>query len=444
MHADRPLVLRGATVIDGWSRNPRPNTTLLIRNQHITAMGTGDEVGVPDGAEVVDLHGRWIIPGLIDMHCHIKEGFAPDFVSAGVTTVRNTAGNLKELRRLRMAPPDAPTPRVISADRIIDGPPGMWPGGTGLGQYIASDAEGARAEVRTQIELGTDLVKVYSLLSPTVAQAVAEEAAAHGVPTSCDIAYATEWNIRDGARWGYRWNEHATGFLQALYPEYNQRDPVKRDVVPWDQPGSPELDALCAEIVDRGMLLCPTMSIFEQAHRLPDYWWRDTPAGRHTLQLIGGQWEQIAAHPNLKAFGRLAGWNQAIARSYRAAGGVVVVGTDSPASVYTAPGNTMHLELELFVANGWSPMEALMAATGVPAAAMGRTDIGVVRPGAWADLVILTADPLADIRNTMSIETVVKGGRRFTPEEPLQYLPTEEELVAAWEKLKADYERNGR
>lgn len=89
-------------------------------------------------------------------------------------------------------------------------------------------------------------------------------------------------------------------------------------------------------------------------------------------------------------------------------------------------------------------MEALMAATSRSAAAMGRTDVGVVRPGAWADLVVLTADPLADIRNTMAIETVVKGGRRYTPEQPLEHLPTEEELVAAWEKLKADYERNGR
>jgi predicted amidohydrolase YtcJ len=109
-----PLLLRGATVIDGISRRPRANVAILTRNGRITAVGAPDEIGTPDGAEVLDLTGKWIIPGLIDMHCHIKDVSAPYFVAAGVTTVRNTAGWLKELADLRGAHADAPSPRVVT------------------------------------------------------------------------------------------------------------------------------------------------------------------------------------------------------------------------------------------------------------------------------------------------------------------------------------------
>lgn len=440
-------MLRGATVIDGWSSRPRPDVALLVRDGRIIAMGRRDEIGMPHGTDVLDCTGRWLIPGLVDMHCHVTELFAPHFVAAGVTTVRNTAGSLIALRRLRSAPPDAPTPRVISAGRLIDGPPGIWPGGTSIGIFVAETPEQARTEVRAQAEAGADLIKSYPLMGPDVARAVAEEASAYGLPASCDLIYGTTWNVRDAARFGYRWNEHASGFLQALYPGFSIRDKETHGPIPWEEPDSPALDALCAELVDLGLMLCPTMVLWEQLSTTPSHWEPDNAVVRSARQLLGDHWAptgEAAAAGRLGAYSRFAAFNQAIARAYRRAGGVVVAGTDTPALCWTWPGYALHRELQILVRNGWSAMAAIQAATSVAATAMGRSDIGVIRPGARADLVLLGADPLADIANTQTIQLVIKGGRSYLPEEPLAHVPSEEALKKLWAAAEEEYARNGR
>lgn len=365
------------------------------------------------------------------MHCHIKDHLAPFFLAAGVTTVRNTSGSLRELDGLRTAPPDAPAPRVISAGRMIEG--------TGLGiptspwAFITDDPAVAREEARVQcVDEGADLVKVYGHLPADAMLAVVEEAASHGVPVSCDLMYGTEVTIRTAARAGVRWCEHALGFAQALYPGYafkGGEDSWAR--VPWEDPDSPALDALCAELVDLGLLLCPTMTLLDQCRRGSEPWWPEGALGR-------------APAAALAKLGRLSRFNQATARAYRRAGGVVVAGTDTPAGVWNGMGIALHRELELFVELGWSPMEALQAATSTAARALGRDDLGVIRPGAAGDLVVLQGDPLADIRSTLAIETVVKSGRFFRPDDLLGNVPPLEEILARHERLMADFARDGR
>ena len=106
----------------------------MIRNIYVA------DTELPKEIEVLDAEGKYIIPGLIDMHCHIQEGYASQFVASGVTTVRNTAGNVYQLKKLIDSPIDAPIPRVYSADRMIDGPPGLW-GPTSFGNFVTDDPE---------------------------------------------------------------------------------------------------------------------------------------------------------------------------------------------------------------------------------------------------------------------------------------------------------------
>ena len=131
MDLSKKFILKDATIIDVES-----GTTFMgaievdhgyIKNIYF------ENSDLPSEIETIDVEGKYIIPGLIDMHCHIKEDFAPQFVASGVTTVRNTAGNVYQLKKLIESPIDAPTPRVYSADRMIDGPPGLWgPQATGI------------------------------------------------------------------------------------------------------------------------------------------------------------------------------------------------------------------------------------------------------------------------------------------------------------------------
>lgn len=441
MPATKPLLLRGATLLDGFSRRPRENVAILIRDGRIAAVGSQDEIGVPDSAEVLALSNKWVIPGLIDMHCHIKELSAACFVAAGITTVRNTAGWLKELADLRSAPADAPTPRVISAGRIIDGPPGVWPGGTSPGTFITDDVEAARAEVRRQAAEGAELIKVYGMLTLPVMRAVVEEAGSLGLFVSSDLTYQKHVTIRDAARMGIRWNEHATGFAQALFPGWkiSWKD-EDWGLTPWIDGDSPELDRLCEEVAESGLILCPTMTLWEQAGRLPDYWWPEHPVAQ-ALKAIPEMVQHYASFPQSGQPGahRMGLHCQAVARAYRRAGGTVVAGTDTPALAWNAPGISLHRELQLLVQNGWSPLEAIWAATSTAARTLGRNDLGVVRPGAVADLVILNGNPLEDIAHTLLTDRVIKGGSVYPPQSAMANLPDVALFMQKYERMMAEY-----
>lgn len=138
---------------------------------------------------IISCENLWLIPGLIDMHVHIKENFAQYFTAAGVTTVRNTAGSIIELEQLMKAAADSFTPRVISADRMIDGPPGIWGADSPYNVNITEE-QAAREEVRRQVALGAHFIKVYGWLDPMIMEIVVDEARQFGKEVSCDILHS--------------------------------------------------------------------------------------------------------------------------------------------------------------------------------------------------------------------------------------------------------------
>ncbi|MCM3721738.1 amidohydrolase family protein [Solibacillus isronensis] len=142
-----------------------------------------------DNIEVLDFTDKWLIPGLIDMHVHIKKHFANYFTAAGITTVRNTAGSIIELKPFIDANGSEMEPRVISADCMIDGPPGLWGDDTAYNINV-DNTDLAKQEVARQLELGAHFIKVYGWLDPEYMEVVVNEARKHNLEVSSDILYS--------------------------------------------------------------------------------------------------------------------------------------------------------------------------------------------------------------------------------------------------------------
>nr|WP_276517613.1 amidohydrolase family protein [Psychrobacillus psychrodurans] len=427
------LVLKNANVIDVENGSiERENIT--IENGIIIKIHSeiNEEIKGNSDVTVLDLQGKWIIPGLIDMHVHIKEAFAPLLTASGVTTVRNTGGNVNELKDLIQASMEAPTPRVISADRIIDGPPGLW-GEPSPWNMNADNPQAARKEVRRQVEAGADFIKVYGWLPKETMMAVVEEANTYNKEVSCDLIYSNDVTAIDAAIMGIKWNEHASGIVQDMYSEWAmQADDAVWDSIDWEQPDKEKIEAVCKVLIENKVIICPTMVLLDQAKLLENYWY---PKNEIITKLeenegLVNQWKYFLSQPaSLEKIGRQATMNKTIAKAYYDLGGQVVAGTDTPAGIFTIPGMALHRELELFVQAGITEIDALRAATINAAKALKRPDLGVIIEGAIADIVILNDNPLENIKHTQVINMVIKGGRVYTQKELFEEIPDVETVM---------------
>lgn len=427
------LFLKNANVID-VENGHIVMKNITIENGLITKVDSekSEESKENSNVRVFDLQAKWVIPGLIDMHVHVKEGYAPLFTASGVTTVRNTGGNVNELKDLIHASMEAPTPRVISADRIIDGPPGLW-GETSPWNMNADSPQAAREEVRRQVEAGADLIKVYGWLPKEMMEAVVEEANIYNKEVSCDLIHSKDVTAIDAAIMGIKWNEHASGIVQDMYPEWTmQADDTVWDSIHWEQPDREKIEEVCKVLIENKVIVCPTMVLLDQAKLLNNYWYPENEVITKLEENEGlvNQWKYFLDQPaSLESLGRQATMNKAIAKAYLDLGGEIVAGTDTPAGIFTIPGMALHRELELFVQTGITEIDALRAATINAAKALKRPDLGVIKEGAIADIVILNENPLENIQHTQEINLVIKGGLVYTQEELFEQIPEEETIM---------------
>jgi predicted amidohydrolase len=444
MDINQNILLKNANLVDVVSSTIY-HASVMIRDGVISKIITNnDSLEFADAQNIhtIDLTGKWLIPGLIDMHVHIKEAYAPLFVASGVTTIRNTGGNVLELRNLREAIGTSPTPRIFSADRIIDGPPGLF-GETSPWNINIDDPDAARAEVKRQVEAGADLIKVYGWISKEIMMAVVQEAKKYDRDVSCDLIHAVKVNAVDAAKCGVKWNEHASGIIQAMYPQWYMRaEEHIWNEVNWEEPDRTLLNEICSELLKYDVKICPTMVLFDQQYQLPDYWIADNLVTKKAFENKGliEQWENISRYVDaLKMLGKQSPMNKAIAKTYFDLGGTVVTGTDTPAGVWTFPGMALHRELELFVEAGFSEMDALRSATCVAAKALNKNNLGSIREGAIADLVVLNSNPVEDIRNTKAIHTIIKGGEVYSQEAILETVPNEEYTKRVLEEFLLEF-----
>ena len=380
------LLIHGGTLVDGTARDPRPDATLVIRDGRIAAVGgEGDAT-----AEVIDVRGKWIVPGLIDMHVHYQPTWMDAlFLRHGITTVRDVGAGLDHILRFReeSRAPGVTRPRIFACGPLIDGP---WPRhGTGISVSVRTVAD-ARAAARRLLDRGVDCLKVYEQLTPSLVEAVVDEARATRVPVT---AHLRDTTALQALEIGVRGLEHAFGF-----------DACDEAVVAQVVRG----------VVERGAYVVPTLAITEQITRFGSSEQESMPLLSEIPDARRQYWRAMAtgASPDrARGAARRLGCLKAFVGRLHRAGGHLVAGSDT-SNPYVIPGASLHRELELLVEAGLSPRDALAAATRTAAAFLGQgTTLGTLEVGKAADLVVLGADPVASIDAVRQVELVVRDGR---------------------------------
>jgi imidazolonepropionase-like amidohydrolase len=369
--AQAPLVLRDVTVIDATGAASRPHSTVVVVGNRIRAIhDEGVRIAVPRGARVVQGSGTFLIPGLWDMHVHLSANHLPALVAYGVTGVRDMGNILAEVDtwRAQISAGTLLGPRIFRVGPTLNGK-AFGPAHV----EITSDAE-ARAAVRILKHAGVDAIKIHRVLSRDAYFALGNEARKLSIPFVGHIPQTvTPQEASDAGQASF---EH----METLF-EGNA--PLKRDDAP----------ALFRRFVTNGNRYTPALVQYrgstEPANIDPKLLreYPDLPAGRKRI---------------FASFLELVGlMNQS--------GVTLMTGTDL-GSKWISPGSSLHDELALLVDAGLTPIQALQAATRNPAHFL-RIEAGTVEPGKAADLVLLDADPLQDIRNTRRIHAVVLGGK---------------------------------
>jgi imidazolonepropionase-like amidohydrolase len=396
------LAIINANVIDGTGAEPAGGRTLLVRGGRIVRIGAADEVPVPPGARVLDARGAYAIPGLWEMHVHalwdtaVAERFLPAFVAHGVTGIRDMGGTLPVLRyaRGRIAAGGLTAPRIVAAGPVLDGPEPVDPS---ISLRVSTPAE-ARAAVDSLSRAGADLVKVYTLLPPDLFAAAAERARELGMPLAGHVP--GEVDPRDAARAGMRTMEHMRAELggyctRATRPACDSLVPVLRGHGVWQTPTL--LPRWVRAHLDSVDLADPRLAALPQVVR--DYWMAEHAQKR--AQRTPDDWRRLRGEHEEERW--LAGY-------LHRAGLPLLAGSDAGVP-FSHPGGGLHDELEMLVDAGLTPMQALQAATRNAAQALAADSLGTLEVGKVADVVLLAASPLDDIRNTRRIVAVVLAGR---------------------------------
>jgi imidazolonepropionase-like amidohydrolase len=396
---ENPLVFVHATVIDATGAPAQPDATVVITGNRITAVGKTTELPAPTNAHIIDATGKFLIPGLWDMHVHwYAKEYLPLFIANGVTGVRIMWGMPEHHQwRKEIAQGSLLSPRLLIASAIIDGPNPTWPGSD-----TASNAVEGRAAVLKAKQEDADFVKVYSGLPRDAYFAIVDEAKKQGLPVEGHVPASI--SAAEASAAGQKSIEH----LNQLLPPCTVDDvfnPAKAD-------------PLFAEFKANHTWQCPTLTVLHLSAAdssivndarvkymppmLRSYW--NSPNDRFANQTP----EKLALAT--KTFQtRLE-----IVGAMQRAGVGILAGTDT-GNPYCFPGFSLHDEFAWLVQAGLTPMQALQAATRNPARFMDREgELGTIEQGKLADLVLLDANPLDDIANTRKIVAVVYDGRLYS------------------------------
>jgi len=448
----RPFAFTHVTVIDMTGAPPSLDMTVVITGDRITEIGKSAAVHAPEGAQVIDASGKFMIPGLWDMHVHwYHKNYLPLFVANGVTGIRIMWGApLHQQWRKEIEQGALVGPRMAIASAIVDGPKPIWPGSIAVG----NDAEGRQAVIRSKAE-GADFIKVYSRLPREAYFAIADEAKKQGIPFAGHVPGPV--SVTEASDAGQKSIEHFTSVLEACstreeelrkagqdawsnlpagqaFPSRATLRPVTRQMLDTFSPE--KANALFARLARNHTWQCPTLTVLRNMAFIKDPAINKDPRVKYMPPEIVSGWDPAGDF-------RLSDRTEedyALARSVykkltelvvpmRRAGVEFLAGTDV-LNPYCLPGFSLHDELTLLVAAGLSPLEALQAATLNPARYLGKEkDLGTIEKGKIADLVLLEANPLEDIGNTRKIDAVVTGGTLF-PKAALQKMLADIEAVS--------------
>ncbi len=426
-----PLVIRGVTVIGVTGGAAERNRTVVIEGGRIAAIAKN--VKAPKGAQVVDGRGKFLIPGLWDMHVHtVEPNFLRLYVVNGVTGVRDMFSPINRIQQWRkeIATGRLVGPRFMAAGPIVDGPKPVWPGSVG----VATEAE-ARAAVAKVKALGADFVKVYSLLPREAYFAIADEAKKQGLPFAGHVPESV--TAIEASDAGQKSFEHSMGVFRACSSKEADLQKEALDVLNGPDTGmglrrllrsqvktlletfdERKATALFERLAKNGTWVDPTLTVLRAISLLNDENFTKDPRLKYIGAMTRGFWDPKKDSRFQEMDAEQYEWSKRAVRRHmeligrmRRAGVRLLAGTDTP-NPYCFPGFSLHDELALLVEAGLTPLEALQAATRNPARYFGiESTTGTVEKGKIADLVLLDANPLENIRNTQRIAAVVVGGR---------------------------------
>ena len=389
------IAITNVTVIDVLTGAKQAGVTVVTKGGEITGVGRG--VPVPRGAVRVDGTGKFLIPGLWDMHSHNQASGTESldlYLAHGVVGTRDMGSDLDFILPLRdrLRRGEASGPEIVASGPMLDNAPVDWPF-----RRRVTNAQDIRQVVRANLARGVDFIKVHNNTPREAFFAIAEEAPRLGLPVAGHIPFAV--TIAEGAASGMRTIEH---FSESR---------VFRECAGTSQPyDATRCQPLFDELANRGIWQTPTLAFFRA---LPDVFsGKPMPhadyASDSLLELTRKNIEVSKLDDRaLSLIRALSRTSLTVVRDMLPRGNAFLAGCDG-----SVPGFCLHDELQILTEAGLSPLQAIQAATINPARLLGREETqGSVAAGKRADLVLLEADPVADILNTRRVAAVIVRGR---------------------------------
>ena len=423
------VIIHDVTVIDATGVPARPHQTVIVQDGKIAAIGNSAMgfAGKLPGKHI-DASGKFLIPGLWDMHVHMvfgdwlprgREITLPLFIANGITGVRDMGGELEVLQQWRkeIAEGKLIGPRIVMSGPMLDGPQPRFPSSIA----IKTPEDGRRA-VDDLKRRGADFIKLQSLIPRDPVFAIADEAKKQNITFVGHVPDAVRASEASNA--GQKSFEHLIGIFEGSSPledEFIKGAKTEKQFLETYDPK--RADALFVLLAKNQTWQCPTLvwerggNLIDQtdfasdtrAKYVPSYW-KDVTWKRFTEQV-----EHEFNTDDLATRKHFVGKELEVVKAMHKAGIPFLAGTDTPPGVYIFPGFSLHEELQRFVAAGLTPMEALQTATLNPAKFLGReNELGTIEEGKLADMVLLDANPLDDIGNTQKIAGVMANARYFS------------------------------
>lgn len=424
---DTPVVaLTHVRVIDGTGAPPRENQTLIIRDGRIAALGDAASTPAPAGAQVLDLTGKSVIPGLVMMHEHLyyptgpgvygnlSESFTRLYLAGGVTSMR-TAGNVNGYGEINIARAiergEKPGPWIDATAPYLQGP------GLGIGQmYELKNADDARRMVNFWADAGATSFKAYMNITRAELRAAVQEAHKRGLRITghlCSVTY------HEAAAAGIDDLEHgffvATDFVSDKKPDVCPGQNTGMTAVAALDSSDARFRALVQDLVAHHVALTSTLTVFETF--TPG---QPMPPGLDVLDpILRQQFEQFherMQHNTQSVFAALFAKERAMEVAFVHAGGLLLAGTDPTGAGGVIPGYSDQRELELLVGSGFTPLEAIGICTLNGATYLGRAgSTGSIAAGKQADLVVIDGNPAATIADVRNVAMVFKQGVGYDP-----------------------------
>jgi len=409
--------------------------TVIIRNGKIETIGSFQEIEIPGNATQIDGSGRYLMPGLVDMHAHIEHEDAMIlFLANGVTTVRNLWGCPKHLTwKKRILMGELTGPSIYTAGTLVDGPPGSWDD-----SIILENPEDAEKFVIDQKEKGYDFIKVYYLKKEPF-YALLAAAHEHNIPVIGHVS--DDVGLEDVLTSGQYSIEHLDGYWMSLESDNSPFRGKYVDshsyLMKWNYIDETKMPDVAALTKSSGIWNCPTLVVYQRDaspaeadsfYALPEMKYMDPVSLASwdpttyfmTMNRTDEEWEAIGKEfPVLiKLTGHL-----------HKAGAKILLGTDTP-NPFVVPGFSVHTELQNFIKAGMSPYEAIKTGTYNAAECLASLDkFGTVQTGKQADLILLEDNPLEDVKNVTCRCGVMVRGQWFS----------EDDLQDKLEKIASSY-----